>query len=67
MIFLAENKTQSIFVQDKAGMCELLVDYVETNVHDYARPSSMQVEHPPPPPPAVQPATTTPGALSTIT
>ena len=52
MIFLAENKTQSICVQDKAVMCELLVDYVETNVHDYARPSSMQVEHPPPPPPA---------------
>ena len=68
VIVLAENKTQSICVQDKGVMCELLIDHVETNEHDYARPScSIQVEHLPPPPPAVQPATSTPGALSTIT
>ena len=70
MIFLAENKTQSICVQDKAVMCELLMDHVETNEHEYARPScSIQVEYPPPPAPqpAVQPATSTQGALSTIT
>ena len=38
VIVLAENKTQSICVQDKGVMCELLMDHVETNEHDYARP-----------------------------